>query len=63
MKIVLDMNIPEVWEMFLNEAGHESIHWSRIGDIHAIDLERRFIKRDRALARPRRLNDRWFRKR
>ncbi|RKT43339.1 DUF5615 family PIN-like protein [Thiocapsa rosea] len=37
MKIVLDMNIPEVWEDFLRGAGHEAIHWSRIGDIRADD--------------------------
>jgi predicted nuclease of predicted toxin-antitoxin system len=37
MKIVLDMNIPEVWEEFLRNAGHEAIHWSRIGDIRADD--------------------------
>jgi len=37
MKIVLDMNIPEVWEDFLRDAGHEAIHWSRIGDIRADD--------------------------
>lgn len=39
MKIVLDMNIPEVWEGFLNKAGHKAIHWSRIGDIRADDPE------------------------
>jgi predicted nuclease of predicted toxin-antitoxin system len=37
MKIVLDMNIPEVWEDFLRGGGHEAIHWSRIGDIRADD--------------------------
>jgi predicted nuclease of predicted toxin-antitoxin system len=37
MKIVLDMNIPEVREEFLRNAGHEAIHWSRIGDIRADD--------------------------
>jgi predicted nuclease of predicted toxin-antitoxin system len=39
MKIVLDMNIPEVWETFLAEAGHEAIHWSRVGNIRALDSE------------------------
>jgi len=39
MKIVLDMNIPEVWEGFLNKASHEAIHWSRIGNIRAFDPE------------------------
>jgi len=37
MNIVLDMNIPETWEHFLNRAGHDAIHWSRIGDIRADD--------------------------
>ncbi len=39
MKIILDMNIPETWVGFLNGAGHESVHWSRIGDIRADDAE------------------------
>jgi predicted nuclease of predicted toxin-antitoxin system len=39
MKIVLDMNIPEVWESYLKAAGYEAIHWSRIGDIRADDVE------------------------
>ncbi|WPL18857.1 hypothetical protein Thiowin_03948 [Thiorhodovibrio winogradskyi] len=34
---LLDMNIPEVWEPYLRKAGHEAIHWSRIGDIRAED--------------------------
>jgi len=37
MKILLDMNLPEVWERFLNDAGHVAIHWSRVGDIRAFD--------------------------
>jgi hypothetical protein len=37
MKIVLDMNIPEVWVDFLSRAGHDAIHWSSIGDIRAED--------------------------
>ena len=39
MKIVLDMNISPIWESFLCNAGHEAIHWSKIGDIRAEDLE------------------------
>ncbi len=39
MKILLDMNIPETWEDFLNRAGHDAIHWSRIGDIRAEDTD------------------------
>ena len=33
------MNIPQIWESFLNEAGHEAIHWSKIGDIRTEDTE------------------------
>jgi len=39
MKIVLDMNIPEIWVSFLNGAGHEAVHWSGIEDIRADDVE------------------------
>jgi predicted nuclease of predicted toxin-antitoxin system len=39
MKILLDMNMPGVWEAFLNAAGHSAIHWSRVGDIRADDTE------------------------
>lgn len=39
MKILLDMNIPETWVTFLNNAGHEAIHWNRVGDIRAEDVE------------------------
>jgi predicted nuclease of predicted toxin-antitoxin system len=39
MKIILDMNIPEIWVGFLKSAGHEVIHWSEIGDIRANDAE------------------------
>jgi predicted nuclease of predicted toxin-antitoxin system len=39
MKLLLDMNIPEVWEPFLCAAGHAAMHWSRVGDIRAQDTE------------------------
>lgn len=39
MKMLLDMNIPEVWVAFLNKAGYEAIHWSSVGDIRARDTE------------------------
>lgn len=39
MKVVLDMNMPEIWEQFLTAAGHSAIHWSRIGDIRADDTD------------------------
>jgi predicted nuclease of predicted toxin-antitoxin system len=37
MKILLDMNIPPIWKGFLNNAGYDSIHWSKVGDIRAKD--------------------------
>jgi len=39
MNLLLDMNIPELWEPFLRDAGHVVVHWSRIGDIRAQDAE------------------------
>lgn len=39
MNLLLDMNIPEVWEPFPRDAGHLVAHWSRIGDIRAQDVE------------------------
>lgn len=39
MKILLDMNMPIVWDAFLRDAGHAAIHWSRVGDIRAPDEE------------------------
>ncbi|MBK5965287.1 hypothetical protein CCR95_14630 [Thiocystis minor] len=39
MNILLDMNVPMVWEAFLREASHAAIHWSRIGAIRALDEE------------------------
>lgn len=38
MKLLLDMNIPVTWEAFLNEAGYEAIHWSKVGDIREQDI-------------------------
>lgn len=39
MNILLDMNIPVIWENFLNNAGHHTLHWSNVGDIRAADTE------------------------
>ena len=39
MKIVLDMNLSPAWCLFLRSNGYETIHWSKIGDITAIDSE------------------------
>lgn len=37
MKIVIDMNLSPLWMRTLEEAGHETIHWSRIGPPNAPD--------------------------
>lgn len=39
MKILLDMNVPPLWEDYLNAQGHEAAHWSEIGNIRATDTE------------------------
>jgi predicted nuclease of predicted toxin-antitoxin system len=31
MKILIDMNLSPSWENYLNEAGFECVHWSKIG--------------------------------
>ena len=33
------MNLALEWVSFLNERGHATEHWSRLGDCHATDLE------------------------
>jgi predicted nuclease of predicted toxin-antitoxin system len=32
MKIVIDMNLSPGWANVLNQAGHEAIHWSSVGN-------------------------------
>jgi predicted nuclease of predicted toxin-antitoxin system len=39
MKIVIDMNLSPVWTVYLQEAGFEAIHWSKIGNPNAPDQE------------------------
>ena len=39
MKIILDMNLSPQWSYFLQENGHETKHWSEVGDITAYDTE------------------------
>jgi len=39
MKIVLDMNLSPGWIFFLENNGHETKHWSNIGNITAPDSE------------------------
>ncbi len=31
MKVLIDMNLSPEWELYLNNAGFESLHWSKIG--------------------------------
>lgn len=37
MKILIDMNLSPAWVDVLNQAGHEAVHWSVIGDPAADD--------------------------
>jgi len=37
MKILIDMNLSPEWGIVLNGAGHQSIHWSHVGDPRAVD--------------------------
>ncbi len=39
MKILIDMNLTPKWCDFLNQHGHDSLHWSKVGDPRAPDLE------------------------
>ncbi|MDR2696043.1 MAG: DUF5615 family PIN-like protein [Deltaproteobacteria bacterium] len=39
MKLLLDMNLSARWVQYLNEAGFEAVHWSRLGSITASDDE------------------------
>jgi len=39
MKILVDMNLSPDWVNFLAVAGHEAIHWSKIGSESATDTE------------------------
>ena len=39
MKILVDMNLSPDWTTFLNEQGHEAIHWSSVGSATAHDRE------------------------
>lgn len=39
MKILIDMNLSPAWVDVLNQAGHEAIHWSNVGDPRAPDAQ------------------------
>lgn len=39
MKFMLDMNLAPRWAEFLNQAGMEAMHWSRVGAADATDVE------------------------
>ena len=38
MKILVDMNLSPDWVGFLNQGGHEAIHWSSVGNATDDDL-------------------------
>jgi predicted nuclease of predicted toxin-antitoxin system len=37
MKLLLDMNVSPIWVELLNEAGHQVLHWSSVGEIAESD--------------------------
>ena len=39
MRILVDMNLTPRWCEVLNRAGHQTVHWSEIGDPSAPDLQ------------------------
>ena len=39
MKFLLDMNLAPRWAEFLQQAGMEAMHWSRLGTANATDVE------------------------
>ena len=39
MKLLVDMNLSPDWVAVLEGAGWETIHWSKVGDSRATDLE------------------------
>jgi predicted nuclease of predicted toxin-antitoxin system len=39
MRLLLDMNLTPRWVPFLNNAGHDAVHWSLVGSITAKDRE------------------------
>ena len=39
MKILIDMNLSPGWVSILNEAGHETVHWTDVGSPTATDRE------------------------
>ncbi len=39
MRLLIDMNLSPLREAALNEAGHEALHWSRVGAPNASDRQ------------------------
>jgi predicted nuclease of predicted toxin-antitoxin system len=39
MKILLDMNLSQLWVAPIQQAGFEVVHWISIGDAYAVDPE------------------------
>jgi len=37
MKLVVDVNLPPKWVVFLGARGIEAVHWSQVGDLRATD--------------------------
>jgi predicted nuclease of predicted toxin-antitoxin system len=39
MRLLIDMNLTARWVQQLNDAGHDAVHWSSVGDPQAPDRE------------------------
>jgi len=39
MRLLVDMNLTTRWVQRLNDAGHDTVHWSSVGDPRAADSE------------------------
>jgi predicted nuclease of predicted toxin-antitoxin system len=49
MKLLIDMNLPPAWVAVLEDAGHEAVHWSQVGDPRAADVVLMQYARDHGL--------------
>jgi predicted nuclease of predicted toxin-antitoxin system len=46
MKLLLDMNLSQLWLAVLEEAGIEAVHWSSLGTVYSSDQEIMVYARD-----------------
>lgn len=39
MRFIIDMNLSPAWTEYLNERGHDAVHWANVGQPDAADAE------------------------